>query len=154
MDKIFQILAVFALLMLIVRRSIRGREPRFHAYDYINRVKPPLPMEIAQRLVPAIFGSMEEGGTSLDNWGAWFGDGGRFPVEGGVDAFLVVEAVGLLFCYNAGGRLTIFRQRPNESVRQLQDLAVPLDCTAIAFDPANERLYFEAGGFLFVYGPQ
>jgi hypothetical protein len=139
MDKIFQILAVFALMMLIVRRFIRGREPRFHAYDFIDRIKPPLAEVVAQRLVPAEFMLPEERG--------------RYPVEGGVDAVLVVEAVGMAFCYSAVGRLTIFREVTGVPLRQLQELAVPLDCTAIAFDPANERLYFEAGGFLFVYGP-
>jgi|ERR1700722_8358178 hypothetical protein len=136
MDKIFQILAVFALLMLVARRFIKGREPRFHPYDYINRIKPPLPPAVAERLVSAVFVLPE--------------DRGRYPVEGGVDAFLLYEAGGLVFCYSAVGRLTLFRQQP---LRQLQELAVPLDCTAIAFDPADERLYFEAGGSLLVYGP-
>ncbi len=136
MDKIFQILAVFALLMLVVRRFIKGREPRFHPYDYINRVKPPLPPVVAERLVSAVFVLPE--------------DRGRYPVEGGADAFLLYAAGGLVFCYSAVGRLTIFRQSP---LRQVQELAVPLDCTAIAFDPDDERLYFETGGSLFVYGP-
>ena len=138
MDKIFQILAVFALLMLIVRRFIKGREPRFHPYDYIDRFKPPLATDTAQRLVPATFASLE--------------DRVRYPVEGEVDAFLFDEAGGLLFCYSAVGRLTIFRQLPGEVSRQVQELPVPLDCTAIAFDPADGKLYFEAGGFIFVYG--
>jgi hypothetical protein len=140
MEKIFQILAVFALMMLVVRRFIRGRESRFHPYDYIDRIKPPLATDLAQRLVPAVFALPE--------------DRGRYPVEGGVDAFLLYETGGLVFCYNAEGRLTIFRQLPTEPIRQLQELAVPLNCTAIAFDPADEKLYFEAGGFLFVYGPR
>ena len=138
MDKIFQILAVFALLMLIVRRFIKGREPRFHPYDYIDRFKPPLATATAQRLVPATFASLE--------------DRVQYPVEGEVDAFLFDEAGGLLFCYSAVGRLTIFRQLPGEASRQVQELPVPLDCTAIAFDPADGKLYFEAGGFIFVYG--
>lgn len=123
-------------MMLIIRRFIRGREPRFHPYDYIVRIKPPLASVIAQRLVPAVFTLPE--------------DRGRYPVEGGVDAILLYDAGGLVFCYSAVGRLTIFRQQP---LRQLQELAVPLDCTAIAFDPADERLYFEAEGSLLVYGP-
>ena len=138
MDKIFQILAVFALLMLIVRRFIKGREPRFHPYDYIDRFKPPLATDTAQRLVPATFASLE--------------DRVRYPVEGEVDAFLFDQAGGLLFCYSAVGRLTIFRQLPGEASRQVQELPVPLDCTAIAFDSADGKLYFEAGGFIFVYG--
>jgi hypothetical protein len=149
MDKIFQILAVFALMMLIVRRFIKGREPRFHPYDYINRIKRPLPPVVAERLVSAVFRPAEEGGMSLQGGGE-FEDRGRYPVEGGVDAFLLYAAGGLVFCYSAVGRLTIFRQTP---LRQVQELAVPLDCTAIAFDPDDERLYFETGGSLFVYGP-
>jgi hypothetical protein len=136
MDKIFQILAVFALMMLIVRRFIKGREPRFHPYDYVSRIKPPLPPAVVERLVSAVFVLPE--------------DRGRYPVEGGVDAFLLYPAGGVVFCYSAVGRLTIFRQVP---LRQLQEFAAPLDCTAIAFDPVDERLYFEVGGSLFVYGP-
>jgi hypothetical protein len=136
MEKIFQILAVFALMMLVVRRFIKGREPRFHPYDYVSRIKPPLPPVVAERLVSAVFVLPD--------------DRGRYPVEGGLDAFLLYPAGGLVFCYSAVGRLTIFRQAP---LRQLQELAVPLDCSAIAFDPGNERLYFEAGDALFVYGP-
>ena len=149
MEKIFQILAVFGLLMLIVRRFIKGREPRFHPYDFINRIKPPLAPEIAERLVPAVFRPAEEAEVPMHDGGG-FESGGRYPVEGGVDAYLLYAAGGLVFCYSAVGRLTIFRQAP---LRQLQELAVPLDCTAIAFDPGDERLYFEAGGYLFVYGP-
>ena len=34
MEKIFQILAVFVLMMLLITRFIRGREPRYAWYFY------------------------------------------------------------------------------------------------------------------------
>ena len=57
MDKIYQILAVFALIMLLVSRFIRGREVRYHSYDFIRRFKPPLPAEVEERLQPAAPGA-------------------------------------------------------------------------------------------------
>jgi len=131
MDKIFQILAVFALIMLLVSRFIRGREPRYRPYDFIRRFKPPLPPEVEARLSVAVPGPPDGLAAGV--------------VEGNVDMHIADE--GLIFCYSPEGRLTILR---NWKVRQ--ELPVPLDCIAMALDPADGKLYFEAGGFLFVYG--
>lgn len=133
MDKIFQILAVLVLLMLLISRFIKGREPRYRPYDYIKRFKPPLPPGVEERLIAAAPGAPE----------------GVTAVEGGVDLSVIWEEI--VFCYSAVGRLTIFR-REGERYKQMQELPVPLQCTAMAFDPADGILYFEAGGFLFVYG--
>ena len=135
MDKIFQILAVLILLVLLISRFIRGREPRYLPYDFIKRFKPPLPPVVEARLITAVAGAPEE----LD----------ADAVEGTVDMFVAAE--GLVFCYGAEGRLTIFRQR-GERYKQMQELSVPLLCTAMAFDPYDGSLYFETGGFLFLYG--
>jgi hypothetical protein len=133
MDKIFQILAILGLLMLLITRFIMGREPRYRPYDYLRRFKPPLPPAVEERLIMAEPGTPE----------------GLEVVEGGVDLFVVAE--GLVFCYSAVGRLTIFR-RQGERYKQMQELSVPLQCTAIAFDLTDGILYFEAGGFIFAYG--
>lgn len=134
MEKILQILAVFVILMLVISRFIRGREPRYRPYDYLLRRKPPLPPEVEQRLVAAVFSPVN----------------GHYPVT--ADAFLFDEANRLMFCYSAEGALVIFREQAAEKYKEMQSLAVPLNCTAMALDPTDNNLYFEAGGFLFVYG--
>lgn len=131
MDKIFQILAVFVLLMLLISRFIKGKEPRYRPYDYIKRMKPPLPPGVEERLRMAVAGSPEE------------------LAEGRVDLFVTDER--LVFCYSAEGRLTIYR-REGDEYKQKQELPVPLDCVAMALDPSDGKLYFEAGGFIFLYG--
>lgn len=135
MDKIFQILAVFVMLMLLISRFIKGREPRYHPYDYIKRMRPPLPEPIVERLITAVAGRPAVFGAAL--------------FEGRVDLFVADE--GLLFCYSAEGRLTIYR-REGDKYRQKQELPVPLDCAAMAFDHTDGKLYFEADGSIFVYG--
>jgi hypothetical protein len=139
MEKIFQILVVFTLLMLVIARFMRGPGSRYRSYDYQTRRKPPLPEETVQRLVPAAVWSEE--------------DRRSYAVEGEVDIFLFDEVNRLLFCYRAAGSLTIFRQLAPHTYREMQLLAVPLDCIGMALDPQDSKLYFEAGGYLFVYGP-
>jgi hypothetical protein len=135
MDKIFQILAVFVMLMFVISRFIKGREPRYEPYNYIKRMKPPLPEPVAERLITAVAGGPDGLEVGL--------------AEGRVDLFVADE--GLLFCYSAEGRLTIYR-REGDRYRQKQELPVPLDCAAMALDHTEGKLYFEAGGFIFVYG--
>lgn len=131
MEKVLQILAVFILLELVISRSIKGREPRYRPYDYIRRLKPPLPPDIEGRLIAAMPGAPEG------------------LADTGVDLFIAYEE--LVFCYNDEGRLIIYRH-DGDRYRQRQELPVPLDSIAMAFDAVEEQLYFEAGGFLFVYG--
>jgi hypothetical protein len=139
MEKVLQILVVFGLLMLVVSWFYREREPGFRPYDYLRRVRPPLPVGVEERLIAAVFG-VEEGRE--------MGPG----VEVDADAFLSDEARRLLFCYSVAGRLVIYRQRSKGGYKQVQELAAPLDCTAMALDPEDGRLYFEVSGYLFVYG--
>jgi hypothetical protein len=127
MEKILQILAVFVLMTLIIHRFIKGREPRYQPYNYLARLKPPLIAAIGQRLVTAVF---EAGQT---------------------DALLVDEARQLLFAYNATGSLKIYRRKGEEHVKEMQWLAAPLNCTGMALDPEEGKLYLEAEGSLFVY---
>ncbi|HXB09772.1 MAG TPA: hypothetical protein VNW04_21760 [Puia sp.] len=128
MEKILQITAVFVLLMLIINRFIRALEPRYRPYNYLTRVKPPLAAEVGQRLMSAVFEA------------------------GQVDAFLLDEGRQLLFSYQAVGSLTIHQRKEGRGLKEMQWLAAPLDCTGMALDPEDGKLYLEAGGFLFVYG--
>ncbi|HXB95584.1 MAG TPA: hypothetical protein VNU70_10510 [Puia sp.] len=123
MEKVFQILAVFAVMMLVIYRFIRGRGHSYRPYEFVVRLRPPLPAEVEQRLIVAEHG-----------------EGCRLEMED------------FVFCYRAEGSLTIYRRQQQGRDRQVQELAVPLDCTAVAMDPIDKRLYFEAGGYWFIYG--
>jgi hypothetical protein len=143
MEKIFQILAVFAILMLVIVLFFRTRETRYRPYGYLRRIKPLLPQEVSQRLVAALTGAaMEE-------------EAGK--VDGEADAMLFDAEIRLLFVYRVTGSLVIYRgvreERTGEEVyKEKQWLAAPLDCTGFYFDPEDKKLYFEAAGSLFVYG--
>jgi hypothetical protein len=140
MEKVLQILIVFALLMLVVSRFFREREPRFRPYDYLNRLRPPLPAAVEQRLIAAVFGAEE----AVE----WVKPG----VDGHADAVLFDADSRLLFSYSVVGRLVIYRRGAKGKYRQVQELAAPLDCTAMALDPEDGKLYFESNDYLFVYG--
>jgi hypothetical protein len=128
MEKVLQIIAVFVLMTFVIHRMIRGREPRYLSYNYVTRLRPPLMEEIARRLVTAVFEA------------------------GQAEAIVIDEARRLLFSYNAEGSLTIHQRKEEGQLKEMQVLAAPLDCTAMALDPVEGKLYLEAAGFLFVYG--
>src|SRR6185437_235781 len=136
MDKIFRIGIVSLLLMLLIARFIRGRGKPYRPYDYLARLKPPISEEVAVRLRPATAGAPE----GLEAKAA----------EGGVDAYVYDDDNELLFCYSAAGRLTIFQRSNKGRYRYMQEISVPLECTAMGLDLQDGKLYFEAGGFWFV----
>jgi hypothetical protein len=148
MEKILQIMAVFAVMMLVIALFFRGREARYRPYGYLRRMKPSLPEEVRERLVAAITGSAMEDQRM------------RFPVDGDADGLLFDEETRLLFIYKASGSLVIYRQAgPQGSqeagqdvYKEMQWLAAPLDCVGFYFDPEDKKLYFEAAGSLFVFG--
>ena len=102
---------------------IKGREPQYQPYNYLTRLRAPLAVEVGQRLVTALF----EAETA--------------------DAVLPDEVRQLVFSYHAVGSLTIYWRE-----KEMQWLAAPLNCTGMALDPVDGRLYLEAEGTLFVYG--
>src|SRR5262245_61289571 len=103
MEKVLQILAVFVLLALVIHRMIKGREPAYRPYDYLMRLKPPLDLEVSQRMV----------------WAEFEGDMGN--------AVLMDEASQLEFAYRAEGSPTIYWR-----TKERQWLAAPLNCTGMA----------------------
>jgi hypothetical protein len=140
MDKVLQILAVFALLMLFIWRSIRGREDRFRRFSFLGRVRSPLSEGVRQRLVGGVFGT--------DPRREAFG----VPEEAA--AFVWDEESGVLLVYWRDGKLVIHRRMAGGRNRELQELAVPLDCSGIGWDPEERRIYLEEEGDFFVYGPE
>jgi hypothetical protein len=138
MDRVLQILAVFALLMLLIWRSIRGREERFRRFSYLTRVRPPLAGEVTARLVSGVFGV----------------SGGANGVPTDADAFLLDEDSRMVLLYRLDGKLTINRRMAGGRDRELQELAVPMDCTGMAWDPQERKIYLEEDGDWFVYAEE
>jgi hypothetical protein len=127
MDKVIQILIVFGLVVLLIYRFIRGKGPHYLPYDFILRLRGPLGAEVEARLIVADRVDGEGFEASRDE---------------------------LLFCYRSTGSLTIYRRNQEGGARQMQELAVPADCAAMAVDPVENKIYFEAGGYWFVYGSE
>jgi hypothetical protein len=150
MEKVLQILAVFALLMLLVWRSIRGREERFSRFSYLARVRPPLSEEVRRRLVHGLFGP----DGSREAFGVPDGSREAFGVPDDAEAFLWDEESRMLLLYWRDGKLMIYRRMAGGRSRELQELAVPMDCSGIAWDPEERRIYLEEDGDFFVYGPE
>jgi hypothetical protein len=140
MEKILQILAVFALLMLVVTRFIREREEKFRRFGFLGRLKGGLPVGGEGGLMQGVFGAAEERE--------------QLGVPDGADAFLFDEERRLLFCYTMEGRLTIYRRLAGGVKRELQELSVPLDCSAIWWDPQSWKIFFVEEGEWFVYGAE
>lgn len=131
-----QILAVAGLLMLLIWRGIRGRDEQFRRFSYLARVRPPLEAEVTERLVNGVFGAEAYG----------------MPVD--TDAFLLDEDSRMLLLYRLDGKLTINRRMAGGRNRELQELAVPMDCTGLAWDPQERKIYLEEDGDWFVYGEE
>jgi hypothetical protein len=140
MEKVLQILAVFALLVLLIWRSIRGREDRFRRFSYVARVRPPLSEEVRHRLVDGIFGAA--------------GERQALKVPDEAEAFLWDEESRMLLLYWRDGKLAIYRRMAGGRSRELQELAVPMDCSGIAWDPGERRIYLEEDGDWFIYGEE
>jgi hypothetical protein len=140
MDRVLQILAVFVLLMLLIWRSIRGREEQFRRFSYLARVQPPLAAEVIERLVSGVFGVVEGQGS--------------YVVPDRVDAVLWDEESRMVLLYWLDGKLTINRRMAGGRNRELQELAVPMDCTGMAWDPQERKIYLEEGGDWFVYAEE
>lgn len=140
MEKILKILAVFGLLMLVVSRFIRERDERFRRFGFLGRLKDGLPGAGEGGLMEGVFGASEERE--------------RLGVPDGADAFLFDEGRRLLFCYTMEGRLTIYRRMAGGVKRELQELSVPLDCSAIWWDPQGLQLFLAEEGEWFVYGAE
>ena len=140
MEKVLQILAIFALLMLVIWRSMRGREERFRRFSFLGRVRPPLAAEVTERLVSAVFGLVPGREAS------------GVPDE--ADGYLGDEDSRMLLLYWRDGKLIIYRRIAGGRNRELQELAVPMDCSGLAWDPVERRIYLEEGGDWFVYGEE
>jgi hypothetical protein len=140
MERVLQILAVAGLLMLLIWRSIRGREERFRRFSYLGRVRAPFPEDVRLRLVGGVFGM----GAGREAFGV--------PLEAG--AFLWDEESRILLLYWPDGKLTINGRMAGGRNRELQELSVPMDCTGLGWDPLERKIYLEEDGDWFIYGEE
>ncbi|HEV2354018.1 MAG TPA: hypothetical protein VGR89_07235 [Puia sp.] len=140
MEKVLQILLVTALLMLVIWRSIRGRDEWFRPWSYLVRVRAPLPESIGERLLTGTFGPAA---VRMNH-----------SVPDDADAWLLDEEHRILLCYRLDGKITIFRLGTPGGKREFQEMSVPMDCSALAWDPEERKIYLEEGGYWYVYAPE
>jgi hypothetical protein len=140
MEKVLQILLVFALLLLLIWRSIRGKENRFRRFSYLSRLREPAQEGVRERWIAGTFGATE--------------DRRGYGVPDEADAYLLDEDGGLLFCYRMEGKLFVYHWAPGSRNRELQEMSVPMDCTGLSWDPVERKIYLGEGEYWYVYGPE
>src|SRR5579872_2569190 len=132
MEKVLQILLVAGLLMFVIWRSIRGKDEWFRRWSYQVRLRAPLPESTGGRLLTGTFGP----GVERVN----------HAVPDDADAWLSDEDRRILLCYTMDGKMTIYRLGYGGGKREFQEMSVPMDCTALAWDPEERKIYLEEGG--------
>jgi hypothetical protein len=168
MEKIFQILAVFVLLMLVITYSIRGRESRYREYVFTGRFTFPL-FPGTEELLSAVLGEdqpaeAEDTANRLlfrrgEERALEVADAGTghplflLPLEEETDGILFDPGASLIYCCSLSGRLTVVRQLGRENYKVMQELAVPPGAARFSLDPHNGKLYVQAGTFVSVYSP-
>jgi hypothetical protein len=172
MEKILQILAVFALLMLVITWFFRDREFKLRDYVFSYRFRGSLPTGIRQRMLSGAVSPLEEGEpvqvTDHEN-GLVFRRGpdmaraleiadeqtgliiSTTELIDTVDAILFDPATRLIYCYGAIGSITIVRQSGRDNYRIEQTLAAPVDGAVLSLDPKDKKIYLDAGGSYFVF---
>ncbi len=172
MEKIFQILAVFVLLMLVITRFIRDREFKFREYIFLRRIRYPLPADISQRLLRSWLDPDAAPLPATDRENSLVFR--RRPDATGVleivdeenavvvslleidpfDALLFDPGTRLIYCCSTQGAITIVRQSARDAYQVLQLLAVPLNGELMALDPAGQEItYVGSGEYFFVFSP-
>jgi hypothetical protein len=169
MEKIFQILSVFALLMLVITYSVKAKEKKFRDYIFSGRFTFPLSGDLSRQLIAASVVMGDEivpVAADRENQLSFRGGQGRtlevadeqtgriiaaVSLETGADAVLFDPASRLIYCCSLDGALTIIRQMGRERYKIVQYLIVPDAFTGLAVDPQTGKLYVQAGGFVSVY---
>jgi hypothetical protein len=168
MDKVFQILVVFALLMLVITYSVRVREKKFRPFFLYKTISVANPEDpdwdaIAMRLF-----SSGPGGTVIDQENELSfraGEGAAISVtelstgdtlttiipEEQADCLAFDPAARLIHSYCREGAMTIIRQNGRDRYTIVQRMLVPKNGSALAIDPQTGKIYLAAGGSVFVY---
>jgi hypothetical protein len=139
MEKIFQILAVFVLLMLVITRFVRSREFKFREYIFLRRISHSLPPDISRRLLTTLLSPFAAPSPAADRENGLVFQrapdttGGLEIVDEGkglvvalleidpVDALLFDPVTRLIYCCSVQGVLTIVRQTGREGQPERDD---------------------------------
>lgn len=165
MEKIFQILVVFALMVFVITWFMRGKDRKFREYSFSGRFTFPLSGDMHRDLVTAsVVGPVEA--ADAENHLLFRGGSGKIleiidgvnnlitgtvSLDWDADVVLFDPGTRLIFCGSVEGAVTIIRPATQGSYKVLQRLAVPKDCTALSLDPHNGKLYVHVGTSVFVY---
>lgn len=171
MEKIFQILAVFALLMIVVTWYIRGKEAKFREYVFAGRLMFRLSADsplLTALLLPAEEGEIVPGAVDAVNRLVFRANGGRnllvtdegsgellmgIPLDASADIVLFDAVTRLVYCGSIEGLVTILRQTDRDTYKVMQQLTVQPGYTGLTLDPHTGKLYVHAGGAVFMYAP-
>ncbi|HEY4064085.1 MAG TPA: hypothetical protein VGM30_19395 [Puia sp.] len=168
MEKIFQILVVFALIMVLVTRFIRGKEQKFREYSFFGRFSFPMSGDLYRELLSVPMGMGEGMVAAADPENRLLFRPGpenslviadertgepvaSVALEESADALLFDPMTRLLYCGSLMGTLTIVRQSDPRRYRIVQRLNIPPGCTSLSLDPHNGKVYLHAGAFVHVY---
>ncbi|HEY4112358.1 hypothetical protein [Puia sp.] len=165
MEKILQILVVFALIMLVVNRFIRGREQRFREYVLSGHISLPLPGDLYRELLSVVVGE-DVIAADPDNR-LFFRPGPENTLVAAdkrtgvslasvamgeeIDAVLFDPLSRLIYCYSLAGLLTVLRQSGRSSYRIVQRMDVPRGGMQLSLDPHSGKIYLQAEALVYVY---
>jgi hypothetical protein len=179
MEKIFQILAVFALLMLVITYSVYARERKFREYYFSRRISLPFPGDpVWDSLSAAIAAGGEAGDPSIikpeagiqvidrENQLIFHSAEGpaiivsdqttgrtiaSIPLDENCDNLAFDPATRLIYSFSEEGVVTIIRQVSREVYKIMQRLLVSKGCHTLVLDPATGKIYLPAEGSVWVY---
>jgi hypothetical protein len=136
MEKIFQILVVFALLMLIIRWFFRDRELKFRDYIFSHRFRGGIPPEISQRVLTAVVTPLE----------------GAHPARGQVADPVPGQVADPAPVIDTENGLIFRRGREKISALEIADEHTGQIIAAVEIDSVDAILFDPAIRWIFCYG--
>jgi hypothetical protein len=181
MDKVFQILVVFALLMLVITYSVRVRERKIRPFYLFKKIILPFPGDPEWNALALGLVSVDgEDETELRISGSAGGDlaidqenhlsfrpgeGATISVielstgevvntilpDEQADSVAFDPTARLVFSYSREGAMSIVQQNSRDRYIIVQRMLVPKNGSALVADPKSGKIYLVAGSSVFVY---
>ena len=169
MENVFQILAVFGLLMLVITYSVQARDRRFREYYFSRQIILPFPGAPDWDILSAAAAAEEgRGFRSADPENELSfspGEGAELIVAdyttgrtvttiflgGDADDILFDPATKLIYCCSGEGYLIIIRQAGRDAYKIMQRLVIPKGCRSLVLDPHTGSLFLPRADSVFVY---
>ncbi len=175
MEKIFQILAVFALVMFLITWFIRGGERRLGEYSFRSRQKGQLLPDHSGRLlysylIPPEGAIASQPATDTDNQLLFrrnennicvmdvFDERTGFTLaslemEHSVDAIVFDGETRLIYCCSVQSALYVIRQLARQEYKMLQWVTIPAGSSLLALDREDKTVYVQNNEYQYVYPP-